>query len=976
MKNNYFDKVKVHHLRTRLLWTLFIIFSAGTTFGGTVTTSGSGNWSSTTPGLPWPGGTIPAAGDDIIIRDGFTLTVNGNVTCNSIGFGVNALGASTGTLAVNGGFQLIVITSVSAPSMGLIALGNANYNLSGLGTISCVSFNCNNSSSPVSISDRTIKVISNISNLIVSGNFTLNGTNGILGNRNNPTFNLQSGTVTVDGSLSSVNTSASNVSTFDMVTSAASPTLFLGGAVPFNLSGTGTNNINLNGTGATVDYYRGGNQPIRATTYTNLNTSGSATKTASGNITVAGILNIGSVTAFDGSTFTTTMNGTGWSIVNNGTLNFNGLTIAETPATQSSASYSVGGALTVNASKTLAPAAGTITRTGTAWSSVFTGSAVFFNYTIAGTPSTQPSASYSVAGALTVNTSTILAPTTGSTITMTSTTSAISNSGTLTFNNLTTNNSNGLAITGAITVNGILNFQGGLITPSISITIGSSGSITNASSSKYVNGKLNIVFSGTGGKVFPIGKGGNYRPVTFQYITLTGTPSTVSFEQFESQMSGSLPSGTNIDPNRYWDFSQSGGTSFTYKVTLDPTGFTSTGTVGQLKKDGAPITFNTTTTPNYTNSASYSTISSPTSISLGCDCSSTSASAGPDQNGLATCELTNITLAGNTPPFGTGVWTVFSGAGGSFGSTSNPTSTFGGTEGTAYTLRWTITNGNCTSSDDVNVIFNARPDITAQPISATSCVGKSQTFTVNATGTSLTYQWRKAGVDIPGAILSNYTIASVTTGDAGSYDVVISGICTPSVTSAAATLLVNATRISLGTAANFALFTVAGAVGNTGISQVSGNIGTNVGAITGFGAPSIVNGTIYNAEATTAQCIIDLQAAYVQLSTTPATNTAHAPAFGSGETLYPGVYSIAGAGSVAGNLTLDAQGDPNAMFIFQIGGAFTTGAGATIILINGSSSCNVFWVAEGAISHGYVHNYEGYAYRTSGSSFNGCWLQS
>ena len=167
-----------------------------------------------------------------------------------------------------------------------------------------------------------------------------------------------------------------------------------------------------------------------------------------------------------------------------------------------------------------------------------------------------------------------------------------------------------------------------------------------------------MIFSGIGSKTFPIGKGGNYRPVTFQYITLTGTPGTVSFEQFESQMSGTLPGSTNIDPNRYWDFSQSGSSAFTYKVTLDPTGFASTGTDVQLKKDGGTITSNGTTTPNYTNSTNYSAISSPTSISLGSNCSATPAYAGSDQTGAATCGLTTVTLAGNTPAKGTGAWTV------------------------------------------------------------------------------------------------------------------------------------------------------------------------------------------------------------------------------------------------------------------------------------------------------------------------------
>ncbi len=151
---------------------------------------------------------------------------------------------------------------------------------------------------------------------------------------------------------------------------------------------------------------------------------------------------------------------------------------------------------------------------------------------------------------------------------------------------------------------------------------------------------------------------------------------------------------------------------------------------------------------------------------------------------------------------------------------------------------------------------------------------------------------------------------------------------------------------NLGTAANFALFSTAGAVGNTGISQITGNIGTNVGAITGFGN---VNGVIHTPDASTAQAAIDLQAAWYYLVNLTPTSTI-GPVLGSGQILFAGVDTIAAAGSVVGALTFDAQGNPNAVFIIKTGGALTTAAGATVSLINGAVACNVFWVADGAIS--------------------------
>jgi hypothetical protein len=156
-------------------------------------------------------------------------------------------------------------------------------------------------------------------------------------------------------------------------------------------------------------------------------------------------------------------------------------------------------------------------------------------------------------------------------------------------------------------------------------------------------------------------------------------------------------------------------------------------------------------------------------------------------------------------------------------------------------------------------------------------------------------------------------------------------------------------QINLGSIENFTLYTSSGAIGNTAISNVTGDIGTNLGAITGFGAPSVLNGSIQNANSVTIEAALDLNAAVVQINSTLTTDATHGAVFGS-ETLTPDVYAVGGAASIVGTLTLDAQGDPNAEFIFKIGGAFTTAASATVVLINCASSENIFWLATGAIA--------------------------
>ncbi len=108
-----------------------------------------------------------------------------------------------------------------------------------------------------------------------------------------------------------------------------------------------------------------------------------------------------------------------------------------------------------------------------------------------------------------------------------------------------------------------------------------------------------------------------------------------------------------------------------------------------------------------------------------------------------------------------------------------------------YDVVVTGTCGTVTSSL-VSLTVYASTAITAQPTNQVACVGSPAAFSVTATGTGLSYQWRRGGTPISGATSSSYSLAGVSTGDAASYDVVVSGAC-GNVTSNAASLTVNAT---------------------------------------------------------------------------------------------------------------------------------------------------------------------------------------
>ncbi len=150
---------------------------------------------------------------------------------------------------------------------------------------------------------------------------------------------------------------------------------------------------------------------------------------------------------------------------------------------------------------------------------------------------------------------------------------------------------------------------------------------------------------------------------------------------------------------------------------------------------------------------------------------------------------------------------------------------------------------------------------------------------------------------------------------------------------------------NFGTATDFVLFTTAGAVSNNGISQLTGNVGTNGGSSTGFGN---VNGGMHDNDGVSAQCAADLLIAYNQLnSTTP--NFFPAPLLGNGQTLIAGVYSISAAATLNQELILDAQGNPDAVFIIQIQGPLSTAVNSEVSLVNGALACNVFWKIEGLV---------------------------
>ncbi|MBA2498880.1 MAG: hypothetical protein H0V30_04060 [Chitinophagaceae bacterium] len=220
-----------------------------------------------------------------------------------------------------------------------------------------------------------------------------------------------------------------------------------------------------------------------------------------------------------------------------------------------------------------------------------------------------------------------------------------------------------------------------------------------------------------------------------------------------------VSSTNNIAPNPYVASNESNAATLTVvappsaTISYSGTPFCTTSGVGSVTQTGtgggtytstAGLTINAGTgaiTPTTSTAGSY-TITYTMAASGGCTQQTattsilinqppTTAAAGTNQTGTTTCGLTTVTLAANAPTIGTGAWSIVSGAGGTVTTPTSATSTFSGTAGITYTLRWTISNSPCTAStDDVVITFNRNP--------TTSAAGADQTGTATCGLTTVT----------------------------------------------------------------------------------------------------------------------------------------------------------------------------------------------------------------------------------------------
>jgi Ice-binding-like/PEP-CTERM motif len=165
----------------------------------------------------------------------------------------------------------------------------------------------------------------------------------------------------------------------------------------------------------------------------------------------------------------------------------------------------------------------------------------------------------------------------------------------------------------------------------------------------------------------------------------------------------------------------------------------------------------------------------------------------------------------------------------------------------------------------------------------------------------------------------------------------------------------------LGSAQSFAVLGYAG-VTNTGPTQIYGNVGVSplpLTSITGFPPGTVTGGSIFGPASIADLALADIGTAAVTLSGLAVTGNLSTQDLGN-RTLTPGVYFLSDVTAIlTGTLTLDALGDPNAHFVFQLAHALTTASGSVVKVINGNAGTEVYWVLGSSAALGSSSTFEG-----------------
>ncbi|MDQ3047312.1 MAG: ice-binding family protein [Bacteroidota bacterium] len=160
-------------------------------------------------------------------------------------------------------------------------------------------------------------------------------------------------------------------------------------------------------------------------------------------------------------------------------------------------------------------------------------------------------------------------------------------------------------------------------------------------------------------------------------------------------------------------------------------------------------------------------------------------------------------------------------------------------------------------------------------------------------------------------------------------------------------------------------------ISNTGATSITGDMGLSPGTSIGGFPPGILIGTQHINDAIANQSKLDLTAAYNDAAGRTATDIVTLSGNIGGLTLTPGLYKSTSSLAVSsGDVTFNAMGDPNAIFIIQIASTLTATAGRKVILSNGASAANIFWQVGTSATFGTTSEFKGNVLAMQSITFN------
>ena len=169
----------------------------------------------------------------------------------------------------------------------------------------------------------------------------------------------------------------------------------------------------------------------------------------------------------------------------------------------------------------------------------------------------------------------------------------------------------------------------------------------------------------------------------------------------------------------------------------------------------------------------------------------------------------------------------------------------------------------------------------------------------------------------------------------------------------------NMATVSLGSATDLAIL-AGSSITSTGATDITGDIGLSPGSSIGGFPPGILNGTQHINDATSTQAKLDLTAAYNDAAGRTSTDMVTLAGNIGGLTLTPGLYKSTSSIAISsGDLTFDAKGNADAIFIIQIATTLTTTSGRKVILSGGALASNIFWQVGSSATFGTTSVFKG-----------------